>query len=265
MSTSPVPPTSRPDRLTWRNYVTVLPAGADRIGLRRFHLLLFLVVGLIGLRPLLPAVVPSADGGCARGFVPPQASPPPEMALAEVIVADNSAATLDRPTVVPVTAAATLPSPQPTVPLTSAAFPVPAVPHAMPEAPGSPSPAPVATAPASVATAGVFPWPREYPRQAREQRLEGTVMLAVRVNREGHPVSVTVKDSSGHAVLDRFARRWVSDHWRWPAGDERSYLVRSSFVCGDDANGKSHSPCPGRTLRETTARLCGRMKMFQSN
>ncbi len=234
MSTSPVPPpTSRPGSSDLAKLCLPSSRREAEQGLAYVVsiCLLFLVVGLIGLRPPLPTVVPSpADVEVVPVvFVPPEASPPPEMALAEVIVADNPVATLDRPTVVPVTAAATLPSPQPTVPLTSAAFPVPAAPHAMPEAPGSPSPAPVATAPASAAAAGAFPWPREYPRQAREQRLEGTVMLAVRVNREGHPVSVTVKDSSGHAVLDRFARRWVSDHWRWPAGDERSYLVPFEF------------------------------------
>lgn len=138
MSTSPVPPpTSRPGSSDLAKLCLPSSRREAEQGLAYVVsiCLLFLVVGLIGLRPPLPTVVPSpADVEVVPVvFVPPEASPPPEMALAEVIVADNPVATLDRPTVVPVTAAATLPSPQPTVPLTSAAFPVPAAPHAMPE------------------------------------------------------------------------------------------------------------------------------------
>jgi len=52
------------------------------------------------------------------------------------------------------------------------------------------------------------PSPR-YPAQARRRHLEGVVVLKVRVSSKGSPTQVTVASSSGHAVLDRAARRAV--------------------------------------------------------
>jgi periplasmic protein TonB len=77
---------------------------------------------------------------------------------------------------------------------------------------------------------GSYPWPREYPRQAMQQRQEGTVTLLVEVGDDGLPRSVKVQDSSGYSVLDRFAVQWLQDKWRWPPGKVRQYYVPFVFA-----------------------------------
>ena len=54
----------------------------------------------------------------------------------------------------------------------------------------------------------------EYPLAARKQGLEGKVILRVTVAPDGRTTSVTVVESSGHAILDRAARDGVS-RWRF--------------------------------------------------
>lgn len=48
-----------------------------------------------------------------------------------------------------------------------------------------------------------------YPREARRKGWEGLVLLNVAVNREGISLSVSVEQSSGHAVLDEAAAKAV--------------------------------------------------------
>ncbi len=52
-----------------------------------------------------------------------------------------------------------------------------------------------------------------YPKDALDQRLEGTVVLAVLVAADGSTSSVTVADSSGHAKLDQAAKAAVERNW----------------------------------------------------
>jgi protein TonB len=54
----------------------------------------------------------------------------------------------------------------------------------------------------------------DYPLAARKQGLEGKVMLRVTVAPDGRITSVTVVESSGHAMLDKAARDGVS-RWRF--------------------------------------------------
>jgi protein TonB len=69
----------------------------------------------------------------------------------------------------------------------------------------------------SLDAAYVFGWLEEvervgnqnYPQAARQERLMGSVRLAVRIRADGSLVSVEVSHSSGHAVLDQAARRIV--------------------------------------------------------
>lgn len=55
----------------------------------------------------------------------------------------------------------------------------------------------------------------DYPQAARRRGYEGLVVLSVTVETDGRAMEVTVKDSSGHEVLDRAAldavRRWRFD------------------------------------------------------
>jgi protein TonB len=54
----------------------------------------------------------------------------------------------------------------------------------------------------------------DYPLTARKQGLEGTVHLRVTVSADGRVTSVTIVETSGHAILDRAARDGVS-RWRF--------------------------------------------------
>ncbi|RLB50036.1 MAG: hypothetical protein DRJ42_19770 [Deltaproteobacteria bacterium] len=46
---------------------------------------------------------------------------------------------------------------------------------------------------------------RDYPRAARRSRLEGTVLVAIEVDAEGHITGVNVQRGAGHETLDRAA------------------------------------------------------------
>ncbi|MGM0677477.1 energy transducer TonB [Ectothiorhodospira marina] len=65
-----------------------------------------------------------------------------------------------------------------------------------------------------------------YPDEARRQRLSGSLVLSVLVNREGEVVSIEVGNSSGERVLDDAARRIVqlaAPFAPFPADMRRSY------------------------------------------
>ncbi len=53
-----------------------------------------------------------------------------------------------------------------------------------------------------------------YPEEARRRRLEGVVMLFVTVGIDGRALSVTIKKSSGHRILDRAAKMAITA-WRF--------------------------------------------------
>jgi protein TonB len=66
----------------------------------------------------------------------------------------------------------------------------------------------------------------EYPLAARKQGLEGKVLLRVTVAPDGRTTSVTVVESSGHAILDRAARDGVS-RWRFTPARRATGAVAS--------------------------------------
>jgi TonB family protein len=49
----------------------------------------------------------------------------------------------------------------------------------------------------------------EYPRRARRDQIEGTVLLAIRIDRQGRIASCEVRESSGSTLLDRQAERTI--------------------------------------------------------
>lgn len=57
----------------------------------------------------------------------------------------------------------------------------------------------------------------EYPRMARKRKYEGTVVLSVKVTREGRAAEITIDESSGYSVLDRAAAAAV-ESWRFAPG-----------------------------------------------
>ena len=64
----------------------------------------------------------------------------------------------------------------------------------------------------------------QYPRSARRRRLEGMVLLEVKVDAGGDPMSVDVKQSSGHYVLDD-AARWAVERWRFVPAQRNGVAV----------------------------------------
>ena len=87
--------------------------------------------------------------------------------------------------------------------------------QAPPESPAEPTPAPTTAEdggeyrPPGVRQGARRNAPPAYPPHARRRGLEGAVVLLVRVGKDGRPLQVAVAESSGHAVLDRAARRAV--------------------------------------------------------
>ena len=71
------------------------------------------------------------------------------------------------------------------------------------------------------------PAPR-YPVEARRKGWEGTVILEASVNKSGYPVSVEIKTSSGHVVLDEAALNTVKT-WRFRPAQLGNLAVESSI------------------------------------
>lgn len=63
-------------------------------------------------------------------------------------------------------------------------------------------------------SADVSPVP-PYPAQALARRLAGEVVLRIRVDASGNPLEVTIERSSGYAVLDQAAARFVKARWHF--------------------------------------------------
>ena len=190
--------------------------------------LLFLVVGLVGLKMPQPYVrpLPEVVDIVPVIFTPPDQPPPQQTDQPEDQPEETEEAALDAPVVATVVAADA----------SAVRFAVPV------SGPVILAPARFASAPprqtkaaSSQATrffqtgkeAGSFPQP-VYPRQAEIQKQEGTVTISVTVGEAGLPTSVTVKDSSGFPLLDRSALDAVRK-WRWPSGPMRYHYVPFIF------------------------------------
>ncbi|KAB2969335.1 energy transducer TonB, partial [Zoogloea sp.] len=68
-----------------------------------------------------------------------------------------------------------------------------------------------------------------YPLMARRRGLQGLVRLDVKVNADGIPTAVRVKDSSGHEALDEAALTAVW-HWRFAPARRGGEAVEGSVV-----------------------------------
>lgn len=71
--------------------------------------------------------------------------------------------------------------------------------------------------------------PPRYPTKARVYGEEGTVRLLVTINPDGHPLRVTVHESSGHPRLDRAARKAVR-RWEFVPARKEGEPVRSQTL-----------------------------------
>jgi protein TonB len=75
---------------------------------------------------------------------------------------------------------------------------------------------------------GDFPDP-PYPRWARQQGVQGRLLVLVDVAASGTPSSVAVRESSGHPPLDQHAVDWLRQQWTWAPGAPRRFLVPLVF------------------------------------
>jgi protein TonB len=71
--------------------------------------------------------------------------------------------------------------------------------------------------------------PPEYPELAKQMRQEGLVMLTVDVDREGIPIKVEIKQSSGFRLLDQAAVKEVI-HWKFQPGRIGDLPVESTVT-----------------------------------
>lgn len=195
---------------------------------------LFLVIGIIGLKSpqLITRQVEEIVEVVPVIFTPPAEEPKVEPQqqpeepdqttdvaidtpqVATVVAADPSAAAFAVPVEGPVILA----------PARFAAAPPPAPPPAPPK----PVAKPKVTEFKRGTEGGKFPEPT-YPRTELLDHHEGKVLLEVVVDPGGAPVSVIVKDSSGHIGLDRHVVQWVKKYWQWLSGEERHFHVPFEF------------------------------------
>ena len=162
-------------------------------------------------------------GAPVQYFTPP-AQPPVE-------TKPTIAATVPTAVAVPVAVPLAI-EPVAALPVTTmpALLPVSAV--RSPVAPRAAAPPVNAAAPAierfAPSLAGEFPDP-PYPRWARQQGIQGRLLVLVDVAASGSVQSVALRESSGQAGLDQHAADWVRRHWSWAPGAPRRYLVPFVF------------------------------------
>jgi TonB family protein len=101
------------------------------------------------------------------------------------------------------------------VPVAAAAAPPPV--ELQPQATVSKAPTPP-TLTTDTGDRGDRPKP-PYPDVAQQLGDQGTVHLLITVNDVGAVQTVTVKESSGSALLDRTAREWIKRRWIQPPID----------------------------------------------
>lgn len=150
------------------------------------------------------------------GLLQMRQPPPAELVPAAIQVVNLSVEAPDEPPVPDLPLQVQLPSFEVVVPVVQVQIQTPVVTTItsppVPVTVAAPAPAPVAArndGPVMLEVDQVayvkMPAPR-YPRAARQARLQGTVLLWVLIDTEGHPSEVRIHRSSGYAQLDREAR-----------------------------------------------------------
>ena len=181
--------------------------------------------------PLVTAPAPApAPPPPAVPSTPPAAHPPPP----------RPAPTQPAPTPTPPEPAASVAPTTPAPPAPVAAVPASPAPSeadipvaAEPAVAEAPPAQPVASAqrhtpPSSEVAYHRNPDPH-YPRAARRRGMEGVVELAVTVDRDGLPLEIRIRQSSGFEVLDREAQRAVRQ-WRFEPARRGGIAVTGEVV-----------------------------------
>ncbi len=192
--------------------------------------LLFLIVGMVGLRP--PKVVErplsEVQDVVPVVFTPPEEPPKPETEQKPDEPQDQPDTPADTPTVLTVVApsdanvAFSVPVEGTVAVAKSAAFasPPPAITHAAPQRPSNFNP--------FAQHEGSYPEPR-YPGAALRNRYQGTVIVEIMVDEAGSVSSAKVQKSSGFPALDDAAVDVVKNRWRFPPGKPQWLLWPCTF------------------------------------
>ena len=167
--------------------------GGALAGVAALHVLL--VGGLLQARQSQPEQLPSAAIQVVNLSVEPQHEPAPQLPL-QVLQPSFDVVVPVVPVHIQMPARLAI-TPPPAPVAVAAPAPAPAPPAASDDGP-------VMLAEDQVAYVRM-PAPR-YPRAARQARLQGTVLLWVLIDIDGHPSEVRIHQSSGYAQLDREAR-----------------------------------------------------------
>jgi protein TonB len=194
-----------------------------------------LIIGIIGMFPKRIVV---REPPPLEEIVPVVYNPPPEQQKPEPQVLDKEPEPTDTPTEMPQVVAVVAANSKAIAFSVPVEGPVQIVPARA--APPPPPPGPRAEAPPKVGppTAvvlkynsheGTTPWPTSYPREAQIHHETGTVGVSIQVDQEGQISEIVIK-SSGHVSLDRHAREWIRQHWRFPPGPPRIYKFEFDYT-----------------------------------
>jgi protein TonB len=196
---------------------------------------LFLVVGLIGLKPplLIQKEVAPIEEPVATMIEPVTQ---PQVQQIDPTNTDEPPPTVEDTSDAPQFVAVVVETPQIAFPVrTMGNLVVPAqLAKAPPANPMRPVPpvvvqtnrAPVVVRPGSQ---GNFPAPTIYPKEALDKNQQGTVVLLITVDEAGSIAGIEVKESSGFAVLNRHAMDHVKRRWIFPPG-EGNRLFQAPFT-----------------------------------
>jgi periplasmic protein TonB len=198
----PAPERDAYRRLAWANSVCIF----------------FLIIGVVGARSRLP--VPSRPPPIEQPVpivIEPLPPPPPSTEVKQIEPQNE-----DQKEIAPQVVAVTLNT-------LAIDFSVPTIGNLVVPMSAAPAPPPVELRQAETAPVkqgptttgdtgdrGDRPRPAHYPEQARQWGQQGTVVLLLTVDDVGAVTSVIVKTSSGSAILDRDAAKWVKHHWIQP-------------------------------------------------
>jgi len=195
----PAPDRSAQRRLAWVNSICIF----------------FLAIGVVGARTRLPVVSrPPAIEQPVPIVVEPLATPPPAVEQKEIEPQNQ-----DDKQIAPRVVAVTLNTPAidfsvPTIGnlvVPMAAAPAPPAMELRPTVEAAKAP----TVAENTGDSGDRPKP-DYPELALQMGQTGAVIVSFTVDDVGAVASISIKESSGHVLLDQGAVKWIKRHWIQP-------------------------------------------------
>jgi len=190
---------------------------------------LFLMIGLIGLRPpkIVEKPLTTPQEVVPVIFVPPEEQPKPQPQLKPP---DEPQETQEAPAEVPqipTVVAANTPNVSFAVPVEGPVVLAP-MSHAPPPPPITDTPPTPIKFDPNATSGGSYP-PPDYPYEALRSRYQGTVIIELTVEPSGVVSSAKVQKTSGFSLLDEAALKAVKNRWHFPPGGHRLYYWPCTF------------------------------------